>query len=135
MNVVIAKAMVVAGMVDGNTIVLMGEHYQGILTDMLGIHNTMNMGVFGGMIAGAFTVILHNKYHDIQLPDYLGFFGGARFVPIVSAFAALFYGIALVFIWPFIGALFGSIGGSLGELKTSGYGFIASFVLVSSSVH
>ncbi|WP_086982973.1 PTS transporter subunit EIIC [Vibrio aphrogenes] len=128
MNVVIAKAMVVAGMVDGNTIVLMGEHYQGILTDMLGIHNTMNMGVFGGMIAGAFTVILHNKYHDIQLPDYLGFFGGARFVPIVSAFAALFYGIALVFIWPFIGALFGSIGGSLGELKTSGYGFIASFV-------
>ena len=127
MNVVIAKSMAVAGMVDGSSIVLMGNHYQGILTDMLGIHNTMNMGVFGGMIAGAFTVILHNKYHDVKLPDYLGFFGGARFVPIISAFAALFYGIALVFIWPYIGAFFGSIGAGLGELKDSGYGFIASF--------
>ncbi|AUI86463.1 PTS mannose transporter subunit IIB [Vibrio azureus] len=130
MNVVIAKTLVVANMinVDTNTVVLMGQEYPGVLADMLGITNTLSMGVFGGLIAGAVTVVLHNKYHDVKLPDYLGFFGGARFVPIVSAFSALFYGIALTFIWPFFGAAFGAIGTALGELTASGHGYIASFI-------
>ncbi|MFV0575162.1 MAG: PTS transporter subunit EIIC [Vibrio sp.] len=128
MNVAIAKTLVVAGMVDDGQVLLMGSHYAGILGDTLGIHNTMSMGVFGGMIAGGITVVLHNKYHDVVLPDYLGFFAGARFVPIISAFAALFYGIALTFIWPYFGALFGSIGAGLGSLKDAGYGFVASLI-------
>ena len=130
MNVAIAKTLTVAGMVDttNNTVVLMGNHYAGVLADVLGIHNTLSMGVFGGLIAGGITVILHNKYHDIKLPEFLGFFGGARFVPIISAFSALFYGIALVFIWPYIGAAFGSIGATLGEMTASGHGYIASFI-------
>ncbi|MGF1741672.1 PTS transporter subunit EIIC [Vibrio profundum] len=130
MNVAIAKTLVVGGMIDAdtNTVLLMGHHYSGILTDMLGIHNTLSMGVFGGLIAGAITVVLHNKYREAKLPDYLGFFGGARYVPIIAAFAALFYGIALTFIWPFFGAAFGAIGNALGELTASGYGFIASFI-------
>ncbi|MCP4956646.1 MAG: PTS transporter subunit EIIC [Photobacterium aquimaris] len=130
MNVAIAKTLTVAGMVDttNNTVVLMGNHYAGVLADVLGIQNTLSMGVFGGLIAGGITVILHNKYHDIKLPEFLGFFGGARFVPIISAFSALFYGIALVFIWPYIGAAFGSIGAMLGEMTASGHGYIASFI-------
>lgn len=128
MNVAIAKTLQVAGMIDGGAVVLMGEHYNGVLADTLGIHNTLSMGVFGGLIAGAVTVVLHNKYHDAKLPDYLGFFGGARFVPIISAFSALFYGIALTFVWPFLGAGFGAIGAALGDLTASGHGFIASFI-------
>ncbi|MFT6927997.1 MAG: glucose-like phosphotransferase system IIB component [Psychromonas sp.] len=128
MNVAIAKTLVVGGLVKGGAVVLFGAAYNGLLTSTLGIDGTLSMGVFGGIIAGAFTAVLHNKYHDVTLPDYLGFFGGARFVPIVSAFSALFYGIALTFIWPFIGALFGWVGGALGDLTTSGYGYIASFI-------
>lgn len=130
MNVAIAKTLVVGGMIDTatNTVVLLGESYPGVLTNTLGIENTLSMGVFGGIIAGAFSVILHNKYSQVKLPDYLGFFGGARFVPIVSAFAALFYGIVLTFIWPFIGAGFGAIGQALGDMTASGHGYIASFL-------
>ncbi|SDI00117.1 PTS system, maltose and glucose-specific IIC component [Vibrio xiamenensis] len=130
MNVAIAKTLVVGGMLDAetNTVVLMGEHYAGVLADILGISNTLSMGVFGGLIAGAITVALHNKYHDVRLPDYLGFFGGARFVPIISAFAALFYGIILTFIWPYFGAAFGFIGNALGEMTASGNGYFASFI-------
>lgn len=128
MNVAIAKTLVVGGLVKGGSVVLFGTAYNGLLTSTLGINNTLSMGVFGGIIAGAFTVILHNKYFDVKLPDFLGFFGGARFVPIVSAFSALFYGIALTFIWPFIGAAFGWVGAQLGELSASGYGYIASFI-------
>lgn len=130
MNVAIAKTLVVASMInlDTNTVALMGSEYPGVLADMLGISNTLSMGVFGGLIAGAVTVVLHNKYHDAKLPDYLGFFGGARFVPIISAFAALFYGIVLTFIWPFFGAAFGAIGAALGEMTASGHGYIASLI-------
>jgi PTS system D-glucosamine-specific IIC component/PTS system maltose and glucose-specific IIC component len=128
MNVAIAKTLVVGGLVEGGAVVLFGDTYNGLLTSTLGIDGTLSMGVFGGIIAGAFTVILHNKYHDVKLPDYLGFFGGARFVPIVCAFSALFYGIALTFIWPFIGAVFGWVGGALGEMTASGHGYIASFI-------
>ena len=128
MNVAIAQTLHVGGMVENGQVVLFGTAYNGLLASTLGINGTLSMGVFGGIIAGAFTVVLHNKYHDVKLPDYLGFFGGARFVPIVSAFAALFYGIALTFIWPFIGAVFGWVGGALGEMTANGYGFIASFI-------
>jgi len=130
MNVAIAKTLAVGGMVDSatNTVVLFGNNYPGVLADVLGIHNTLSMGVFGGLIAGAITVVLHNKYNDAKLPDYLGFFGGARFVPIIGAFAALFYGIALTFVWPFLGAGFGAIGQALGEMTATGHGYIASFI-------
>ncbi|MGL4859559.1 MAG: PTS transporter subunit EIIC, partial [Enterobacteriaceae bacterium] len=130
MNVTIEKTLLVGGMVDPttNNVVLMGSEYAGVLANVLGINNTLSMGVFGGLISGGITVVLHNRYHQAKLPDYLGFFGGARFVPIISAFAALFYGIVLTFLWPFVGALFGSIGSALGTLTADGHGYIASFI-------
>ncbi|MCT4617944.1 MAG: PTS transporter subunit EIIC, partial [Marinisporobacter sp.] len=58
------------------------------------------MGVLAGMIAGIVAGNLYNKYHDIKLPDFLGFFGGKRFVPIVTSFASILIGVAYGFVWP-----------------------------------
>ncbi|MFH1453130.1 MAG: N-acetylglucosamine-specific PTS transporter subunit IIBC [Armatimonadota bacterium] len=60
----------------------------------------IDMGVFAGILVGVVVAVLYQKYKNIKLPDYLQFFGGRRFVPIISAVAVLFMGIALGFIWP-----------------------------------
>ncbi len=67
--------------------------------EVLGIP-TLQTGVFGGIIAGILGAYMYNKYFNIELPSYLGFFAGKRFVPIATAFGGLFIGIALNFIWP-----------------------------------
>lgn len=69
---------------------------------MMGIE-TINTGVAGGIFIGAITASLYNRYFKIELPSYLGFFGGKRFIPIVTSFAAIFAGILLSFVWPPIG--------------------------------
>ena len=66
---------------------------------MLGIP-TVSTGVFGGIIVGLVAGLLFNKYYRISLPPYLGFFAGKRFVPIVTAFAAIIIGVILSFVWP-----------------------------------
>ena len=60
-------------------------------------------GVLGGIIAGGIAAYMFNRFYRIQLPEYLGFFAGKRFVPIVTGFAAIFAGVVLAFIWPPIG--------------------------------
>lgn len=62
----------------------------------------LDTGVFGGIIVGAVAATLFNKYYRIQLPTYLGFFAGKRFVPIATGIAAIFVGLILSFIWPTI---------------------------------
>lgn len=61
-------------------------------------------GVLGGIISGAIAAYMFNRFFRIQLPEYLGFFAGKRFVPIISGLTAIVLGIALSFIWPPIGA-------------------------------
>jgi PTS system D-glucosamine-specific IIC component len=61
---------------------------------------TLQTGVFGGIIIGALAAWAYNRYYTIELPAFLGFFAGKRFVPIVTAFSAFFVGVALFFIWP-----------------------------------
>lgn len=63
---------------------------------------SLQMGVFGGIIVGLGVASLHNRFYKIQLPQVLSFFGGTRFVPIVSAVVYLFVGIAMWFLWPFV---------------------------------
>lgn len=63
----------------------------------------VDMGVLGGIIIGLLAAVLYNRYKSVRLPDYLAFFGGRRFVPIVTAFAALGVGLLAYFIWPPIG--------------------------------
>ncbi|MDF2609289.1 MAG: ptsG: system glucose-specific component [Lachnospiraceae bacterium] len=71
----------------------------GSTTDVLGI-TSLQIGVFGGIIVGLGVAALHNKYYRIELPQVLSFFGGTRFVPIISAIVYLIVGIAMFYIWP-----------------------------------
>jgi PTS system glucose-specific IIC component len=71
-------------------------------TPIMGIQS-IETGVFGGIIVGAIAGWLFNKYYRIQLPPYLGFFAGKRFVPIVTALACIAAGIVLSVVWPPIG--------------------------------
>ncbi|WP_026699977.1 glucose-specific PTS transporter subunit IIBC [Salibacterium aidingense] len=67
--------------------------------EILGVP-TLQTGVFGGIIAGILGAFMYNRYYNIELPQYLGFFAGKRFVPIATAFGGLIVGGVLTFIWP-----------------------------------
>ena len=73
----------------------------GSVTSVLGIQS-LQMGVFGGILVGLGVAALHNRFYKIELPQVLSFFGGTRFVPIISAIVYLFVGILMFFIWPVI---------------------------------
>jgi PTS system glucose-specific IIC component len=78
---------------------------RGIQTvDVLG-QDTLDTSVFGGIVIGIIAGYLFNRFFRIQLPQYLGFFAGKRFVPIITGFAGIALGIVLAFIWPPIGDL------------------------------
>ncbi len=96
-------AAAIAGIV--GYVVLLGT--MGVVAPLVGMKTTsvmgitsINTGVFGGIVAGIIAAYLFNKYYKIQLPQYLGFFAGKRFVPIVTAFAAIAMGIILCLVWP-----------------------------------
>lgn len=61
---------------------------------------TLQTGVFGGIIVGLIAAFCYNRYHDIEMPAFLGFFAGKRFVPIVTAAMSFVVGLLLLFIWP-----------------------------------
>ena len=71
----------------------------GTITSVCGIQS-LQMGVFGGIIVGLGVAALHNRFYKIELPSALSFFGGTRFVPIISTVVYLFVGILMYFIWP-----------------------------------
>ncbi|MCM3627077.1 N-acetylglucosamine-specific PTS transporter subunit IIBC [Paenibacillus glycanilyticus] len=70
-----------------------------VFTGLVDKDTTLNMGVLGGIIAGLVASYFYNKYHDIKLPDWLGFFGGKRFVPIITSFAMVIVGLIFGLIW------------------------------------
>lgn len=74
---------------------------EGAVASVCGIAS-LQMGVFGGMIVGLGVAALHNKYYKIQLPQVLSFFGGTRFVPIISSLVYTGVGILMFFVWPVI---------------------------------
>jgi len=67
----------------------------------LSIDKDVNMGVFVGIIMGVVAGTLYNRYHDIRLPEFLGFFGGKRFIPIITAVAAIGVGVLAGYFWHF----------------------------------
>jgi len=98
---------------------------------MLSIWNpdgaNIDTGVVGALAIGLITVYLHNRYRGIQLPPFLGFFGGSRFVPIVTAFASIFVGAFFFIAWPPFQGLLVSAGegiAGLGPIGTFLYGFL-----------
>lgn len=95
---------------------------EGTIASSCGIMS-LQMGVFGGIIVGIGVAWLHNRYHKIVLPDALSFFGGSRFIPIVSTVVFLFVGIAMTFIWPVVQqGIF-----ALGSLVT-GTGYVGTLI-------
>lgn len=88
---------------------------------------SLQMGVFGGILVGLGTAWLHNRYYRIELPQVLSFFGGTRFVPIVSALFYVLVGILMYFVWPPIQAAISGVGGFVlrsGYPGTWFYGFM-----------
>ena len=95
-------------------------------TSVLGI-TTLQMGVFGGIIVGLGVAALHNRFYKIRLPQVLSFFGGTRFVPIISALVYLLVGILMFFVWPFVQNGISKLGGLVLESGYAGtwiYGII-----------
>ncbi|MGN6038125.1 PTS transporter subunit EIIC [Serratia marcescens] len=93
---------------------------------ILGIQ-TLETGVFGGVVIGLVTWYLHGRYNKITLPPFLGFFGGSRFVPIVSSLAAMAVGALMTVMWPHFQQLIFGMGGLVdasGYLGTFIYGFV-----------
>ena len=81
----------------------------GSIANVLGIQ-TLQMGVFGGIVAGALVAYLHNRFYTIELPTAISFFQGTRFVPIISIVGGLFLGVVFYFIWPFVQTIISGLG-------------------------
>ncbi|MGH3665847.1 MAG: PTS transporter subunit EIIC [Egibacteraceae bacterium] len=98
---------------------------------------TVDMGVLGGILIGLLAATLYRRYSEVRLPDYLAFFGGRRFIPIVTAFAAIGVGLIAYFVWPPIGRAIDSGGNwivATGALGAFVYG-MANRALVPFGLH
>ena len=89
---------------------------------------TLQMGVFGGLISGVLAATCYNKFHKIQLPEFLGFFSGKRFVAIAAAFLSFLLGLVLPHIWGYvqegINSLSGVVNGQNQALSTFVFGVV-----------
>lgn len=79
------------------------------IKEIFGIQS-IDTGVFGGILIGLIAATLFNRYYRIKLPSYLGFFAGKRFVPIVVSFAAIGLAAILAVVWPPIGGVIRDFG-------------------------
>ena len=95
---------------------------EGTIASVCGI-NTLQMGVFGGIIVGLGVAALHNRFHKIVLPNALSFFGGTRFVPIISTIVYMFVGILLYFVWPVVQTGIYALGGLV-----TGSGYVGTLI-------
>ena len=121
MHVSINAVLIVSGKVLADGTAAEGV-LDGTIANVCGMQ-TLQMGVFGGILVGLGVAALHNRFHKIVLPNALSFFGGSRFVPIISTVVYLFVGIGMYFAWPVVqNAIF-----SLGGLVT-GTGYVGTLI-------
>jgi PTS system D-glucosamine-specific IIC component len=102
----------------------------GTITSMCGIQ-TLQMGVFGGIIVGLGVAALHNRFHKIELPAAISFFSGSRFVPIISTLVYMFVGILMYFVWPAVQNGIFALGGLV---TNSGYAGTLVFGLIKRAL-
>ncbi|QCA04290.1 PTS transporter subunit EIIC [Pantoea vagans] len=104
--------------------------------NMLGVF-TYNMSVLGGVIAGLITVALHNRFYTQQLPTAISFFGGRRFVPIVTVVCLPLIGVLLALVWPTIGQGIAWIGQMIGKSGQYGAFLLGAFerILIPTGLH
>ncbi len=88
---------------------LEGDVLDGTIAQVVGIRS-LEMGVFGGILVGLGVAWLHNRFYKIRLPSVLSFFGGVRFVPIISTLAYILVGTVMFFLWPNIQKTIFSLG-------------------------
>lgn len=121
MNTAISAMLTVNGKILADGTIAEGV-LEGTVASVCGIQ-TLQMGVFGGIIVGLGVAALHNRFYKISLPNALSFFGGTRFVPIISTIVYMFVGILLYFVWPTVqGGIY-----ALGGLVT-GSGYVGTLV-------
>ena len=107
------------------------------ITDVKGDQAMINYSVFAGIVVGLVTAWLFDRYHNIQLPAYLGFFGGRRFVPIVVSLASLIIGFGLSYFYPIFNTGLTAVGAAIGGSGAVGafvYGF-ANRMLIPVGLH
>jgi PTS system N-acetylglucosamine-specific IIC component len=105
---------------------------------MKDIDPKLNMGVLSGIIAGVVAGLLYNRYKDIKLPDYLAFFGGKRFVPIITGLACVVLGIVFGYVWQPIQHAIDAAGQWLttaGAIGAFVFGFLNRLLLVTGLHH
>ena len=121
MNVAISAMLLINGEItaDGQ---IAKSVLEGTVTSVCGIQS-LQMGVFGGIIVGLGVATLHNRFHKIVLPNALSFFGGSRFVPIISTIVYMFVGILMYFIWPVVQNGIYALGGLV-----TGSGYIGTLI-------
>ena len=102
------------------------------------IDEKLNMGVLSGILSGLVAGALYNRYKDIKLPSYLAFFGGKRFVPIVTGFSMLLLGAVLGYVWMPVQICIDSVGRWLigaGEIGVFAYGVLNRVLIVTGLHH
>lgn len=113
-----------------------GVMQEGTIANVVGI-DSLQMGVFGGIIVGLGVAWLNNRFYKIRLPNVISFFGGTRFVPIISTTAYILVGVLMFFVWPFIQNGIYALGDLVlksGYAGTLIYGFIER-ILIPFGLH
>ncbi len=113
-----------------------GAMPEGTVANVVGIES-LQMGVFGGILVGLGVAWLHNRFYKIKLPTVISFFGGTRFVPIISTVAYILVGVVMFFLWPFVQTGIYALGDLVlrsGYAGTLIYGFIER-ILIPFGLH
>lgn len=121
MNTAISAMLTISGQILENGEIA-DTVLSGTIASACGIQ-TLQMGVFGGVIVGLGVAALHNKFYRIQLPNALSFFGGTRFVPIISTIVYMFVGILMYFVWPVVQNGIYALGGLV-----TGSGYVGTLI-------
>ena len=130
MHETIHALLTITGKIENNSLP------EGSIADVVGI-KSLEMGVFGGIIVGLGVAALHNRFYKIRLPGVISFFGGTRFVPIISTVVYTAVGVLMFFLWPYIQTAIYALGGlvrSSGYVGTLVYGFIER-ILIPFGLH
>ncbi len=121
MHVAISGMLLINGVITAEGVIAENV-LEGTVASVCGIQS-LQMGVFGGIIVGLGVAALHNRFHKIVLPNALSFFGGSRFVPIISTIVYMFVGIAMYFVWPVVQNGIYALGGLV-----TGSGYIGTLI-------
>ena len=129
MNTAISAMLIINGeiLADGT---ISADVLEGTIASVCGIQS-LQMGVFGGVIVGLGVAALHNRFYKTKLPNALSFFGGTRFVPIISTLVYMFVGIIMYYVWPMVQNGIYALGGLV---QGSGYAGTLVFGLIKRAL-